>query len=122
MACYTKERRLSEYLVDLTSTIGRSVIVYIWGNLTSDNFTPRPGKDTIGRPGQQAGLSASDVIPPGRKAQGIDTDKLKPPLKALPDDATQGGTPGHFAIAPADAMGEVDAKQLEAWAMSRGTG
>jgi hypothetical protein len=47
---------------------------------------------------------------------------LKPPLKAIPDDTTQGGTPGHFAIAPADEMGEVDVKQLEAWAMSRGTG
>jgi hypothetical protein len=32
------------------------------------------------------------------------------------------GEPGHFAIAPVDEMGEVDVKQLEAWAMSRGTG
>jgi hypothetical protein len=98
------------------------VIVYIWGNLTCDNFTPRSGKDTIGRPGQQAGLSASDAIPPRRKAQGIDTDKLKPPLKAIADDPTQGGTPGHFAIAPVDEVGEVDSKWLDAWAMSRGTG
>jgi hypothetical protein len=98
------------------------VIVYVWGNLTADNFTPRPGKDTIGRPGQQAGLSASDAISGGRKAQGIDIDKLKPPSKAIPDDAKQGGTPGHFAIAPVDEMGAVDVKQLEAWAMSRGTG
>ena len=98
------------------------MIVYIWGNLTSDNFTPRPGKDTIGRPGQQAGLSASSTIRHGRKAQGIDIDKLKPPLRAIPDDMKQGGTPGHFAIAPVDEKGEVNAKQLEAWAMSRGTG
>jgi hypothetical protein len=98
------------------------VIVYIWGNLTSDNFTPRPGKDTIARPGQQAGLSASDVIPVGRKAQGIDIDKLKLPLRAFPDDPKQGGTPGHFAIAPVDEMGVVAIEQLEAWAMSRGTG
>ena len=98
------------------------MIVYIWGNLTSDNFTPRPGKDTIGRPGQQAGLSASDSIPPGKKTQGIDIDKLKPPLKAIPDDTKQGGTPGHFAIAPVDEKGEVDVQKLEAWAMSRGTG
>ncbi|HEV8059834.1 MAG TPA: hypothetical protein VGP68_08175 [Gemmataceae bacterium] len=97
------------------------MIVYVWGNLTSDNFTPRPGKDTIGRPGQQAGLSASEVVPPGRKAQGIDIDKLKAPLKAIPDDTNHGGTPGHFAIAPVDDMGEVDVKRLEAWAMSRGT-
>jgi hypothetical protein len=98
------------------------VIVYIWGNLTSDNFTPRPGKDTIGRPGQQPGLSASATIPPGRKAQGIDIDKFKPPLKAIPDDETQGGTRGHFAIAPVNEKGEVDVEQLEDWAGSRGTG
>lgn len=98
------------------------VIVYIWGNLTSDNFTPRLGKDTIGRPGRQAGLSASDAIPPGRKAQGIDIDSLKPPLKAILDDTKQGGTPGHVAIAPVDENGEVDFKRLESWAMSRGTG
>ena len=98
------------------------MIIYIWGNLTSDNFTPRAGKDTIGRAGQQAGLSASASIPPGRKAQGIDMNKLKPLLKALPDDTKQGGTPGHFAIAPVDEKGQVDVKKLEAWALSRGTG
>lgn len=98
------------------------MIVFIWGNLTSDNFTPRPEKDTIGRPGQQPGLSASDTIPPGRKAQGIDIDRLKPPLRAFPDDVAKGGTAGHFAIAPVDTNGEVDAKKLDAWASSRGTG
>ena len=98
------------------------MIVYIWGNLTADNFTPRRGKDTMARPGQQAGLSASDAMPTGRKAQGIDIGKLKAPLKAIPDDTKQGGTRGHFAIAPVNEMGEVDVKQLEAWAMSRGTG
>jgi hypothetical protein len=67
-------------------------------------------------------LSASDAIPNGRKAQGIDMDKLKPPLKAIPDDTTQGGTPGHFAIAPVDEKGAVDVERLEAWTMSRGTG
>jgi hypothetical protein len=100
----------------------RRVVVYIWGNLTADNFTPRAGKDTIGRPGQQAGLSASDVIPPGRKAQGIDIAKLIAPLRAIPDNIERGGTPGHFAIAPTDEMGAVDLRQLEDWAMSRGTG
>jgi hypothetical protein len=98
------------------------VIVYIWGNLTADNFTPRPGKDTVGGPGQQPGLSASDAIPPGRKAQGIDVDRLRAPLKAIPDDIAQGGTAGHYAIAPVDDKGEIDVKQLEAWARSRGTG
>jgi hypothetical protein len=97
------------------------VIVYIWGNLTSDNFTPRLGKDTVRRSGQESGVSASRAIPAGRKAQGIDTARLKPPLRAFPDDPTQGGTPGHFSIAPVDDQGEVDVKALEAWAMSRGT-
>jgi hypothetical protein len=98
------------------------VVVYIWGNLTADNFTPRPGKDTVGRPGQAAGLSASEKIPPGRKAQGIDIAKLRSPLRAIPDDTLHGGTPGHFAIAPADERGEVDLNQLESWAQSRGSG
>jgi hypothetical protein len=98
------------------------VIIYIWGNLTSDNFTPRPGKDTVGRPGQQPGLSASAAPRPGRKAQGIDIDKLKPPLKAIPDDTNLGGTPGHFAITPVAETGAVDVQQLEAWALSRNTG
>ncbi|HUY33714.1 MAG TPA: hypothetical protein VMV69_13270 [Pirellulales bacterium] len=98
------------------------MIVYIWGNKTADNFTPRPGKDTVGRPGQQPGLSASQIIPPRGKAQGIDINKLKPPLKVFPDDTQQGGTPGHYAIAPADATGKVDAKSLADWAISRGSG
>ena len=98
------------------------MIVYIWGNLTSDNFTPRPGKDTKGRPGQKAGLSASEKIPLGRKAQGIDISKLKPPLRAIPDEVRLGGTPGHFAIAPVDETGEIDMSQLEAWAATRGAG
>lgn len=85
----------------------QSVVIYIWGSLTVDNFTPRPGKDTIGRPGQQPGLSASEVIPPGKKAQGIDSNRLNAPLKAIPDKTEQGGVPGHYAIAPSDEMGEV---------------
>ena len=100
----------------------QGVVVYIWGNLTADNFTPRAGKDTIARPGQPPGLSASDVIPPGTKAQGIDIGKLNAPLRAIPDDTEQGGTPGHFAITPIDEMGEVDFRRLQDWAMSRGTG
>jgi hypothetical protein len=98
------------------------VIVYIWGNLTSDNFTPRPGKDTVGGPGQEPGLSASGAIPPGRKVQGIDTEKLKPPLMAIPDDINQGGMAGHFSIAPVSETGHVDREQLENWAAFRGTG
>jgi hypothetical protein len=103
-------------------TYGSTVIIYIWGNLTSDNFTPRPGKDTIGRPGQHAGLSGWDAIPAGRKAQGIDLDRLKPPLKVFPDDPQAGGTRGHFAIAPVDEDGDVNLTELDDWARSRGTG
>lgn len=98
------------------------MIVYLWGNLTSDNFTPRPGKDTVGHPGQAPGLSAWDTNPAGRKAQGVDLDRLKPPLQAIPDDPGKGGTQGHFAIAPVDATGAVDVRQLEAWARARGSG
>jgi hypothetical protein len=102
-------------------TADERVIVYIWGNLTDNNFTPRE-KDTKGRPGQFPGLSASVSIQPGRKAQGLDTSKLTPPLCALPDDVSQGGTPGHYAIAPLRENGEVDVAGLEAWAKSRDAG
>jgi len=98
------------------------MIIYVWGNLTADNFTPRPGNDTVGKPGQQPGLSASDALPPGKKAQGIDTDRLKPPLKAIADDPKLGGDPGHLAIAPVDGNGNVDLQLLEDWAKARGTG
>ena len=98
------------------------MVVYIWGNLTVDNFTPRPGMDIISKPGQQAGLSAWDVAPLGKKAQGIDITMLKALLKAIPDDAALGGVSGHLAIAPVDDKGEVDIRRLEDWAMARGTG
>jgi len=122
LSCYNYDGKMPVGWAAHWPTGGISVIVYIWGNLTSDNFTPRPGKDTSGRSGQSAGLSAVGTIPSGRKSQGIDTDKLSPPLKAIPDDPTQGGTAGHFAIAPVDNMGEVDGPRLEDWAKSRGTG
>ncbi len=67
-------------------------------------------------------MSASHHIPAGRKAQGIETENLKPPLRAIPDDPKQGGTAGHFAITPVDENGQVDSNGLEAWARSRGTG
>lgn len=98
------------------------MIVYVWGNLTADNFTPRPGKDTVGGAGQRPGLSAFEVPPAGRKAQGVDLDMLVPPLKAFFDDPDQGGIEGHVAIAPADRAGEPDAGALENWASFRRTG
>jgi hypothetical protein len=105
----------------LNPDIETRVIIYRSGNLTADNFTPRPGKDTAGKPGQKPGLSLSERSPPGRKVQSIDIRKLKPPLRAFPDDVAQGGTPGHIAIAPVDEKGEVDIKLLEAWAAERGS-
>ena len=97
------------------------VVVYIWGNKTVDNFTPRVCKDTMEQPGQQPGLSAWDKIPPGRKAQGIDIGKLGALLRAIPDDPESGGEPGHFTIAPINELGELDREKLEDWAMTRGT-
>lgn len=47
---------------------------------------------------------------------------LSPPLKPIPDDPDQGGTAGHFAIAPVDQAGEVDQISLEEWASYRKTG
>ena len=98
------------------------MIVYIWGNLTDDNFTPRLGKDTTGKLGQKPGMSANHRIPPGRRAQGIDTERLKPPLQAIPDDVRLGGTPGHFAITPVADDGDVDLPRLVEWAGVRGLG
>ena len=98
------------------------MIVYVWGNLTADNFTPRPGKDTVGAPGQFPGLSAWTTPPTGRKGQGVDVGLLAFPLKAFPDDVEQGGMEGHIAIAPANAAGEVDEDALNEWASARGTG
>lgn len=98
------------------------MVIYRLGNLTPDNFTPRPGKDTVASPGQVPGLSASVALSPGRKAQGIEIDRIKPPLRAIPDDPERGGSPGHFAIAPVDTDNNVDMTLLEAWAQSRGSG
>ena len=98
------------------------MILYVWGNLTADNFTPRPERIRSVCPGQKPGLSAWIVPPAGRKAQGLDSDRLAFPLRAFPDKPDKGGTEGHFAIAPADREGEVGMKALEEWAAFRGTG
>lgn len=98
------------------------MVVYIWGNLTADNFTPRPGKDTVGGPGQKPGLSAFESPPTNRKSQGVDLAMIRPALKAFPDQQDEGGTPGHVAIAPVDRSGEVDVVALEQWASFRKTG
>ncbi len=100
------------------------VIVYRRGSLTGDNFTPRPGKDTAGGPGQTPGLSTflAVVLSPKQKAQAIDLDLLRPPLAAIHDDPETGGVEGHVAIVPVDANGQIDQQRLDEWASFRETG
>lgn len=98
------------------------MIIYVWGNLTADNFTPRPEKDTLGKPGQMPGLSALKYVPQGNKAQGIEMESIQLPLKTFPDDVARGGSPDHFAIAPIDENGEVDLEALRDWASYRKSG
>ena len=70
----------------------------------------------------EAGLSAFAAPPRGRKSQGVETEKLKLPLKAIPDDVGRGGTPGHFSIAPVGENRQVDRAQLDDWSKARGSG
>ncbi len=55
-------------------------------------------------------------------AQQIDLTLLQPPLVAIPDDATAGGTPGHVAIVPVDNNGKLNQQLLEEWAAARAGG
>jgi hypothetical protein len=55
----------------------------------------------------------------GEKVQVIDLSLLQGPLQALADDPGEGGTPGHVAIVPVDADGNVDQALLEEWADAR---
>jgi hypothetical protein len=101
---------------------GTARFVYRRGRKKELHFTPRPGIDTTGRPGQAAGLSTFETVrlKRGDFAQLIDVTLLQPPLRAIPDDPTAGGTPGHVAIVPVDAMGAVDQQLLDEWAATRG--
>jgi hypothetical protein len=101
---------------------GMSRLVYRRGRLTEKTFTPRPGIDTVGRPGQAPGLSAFDTLSlrPGEVAQVIEVALLQPPLQAVSDDVAAGGTPGHVSITPVDAAGDVDQPLLDEWAATRG--
>lgn len=98
-------------------------LVYRNGGLTARNLTPRLVKDTEGRPGQAPDLSTSEYLTqsPGQrtKAQVIDLDLLEPPLCGIPDNLSEGGTPGHVAITPVRSDGEVDSDRLRDWAESR---
>jgi hypothetical protein len=102
-------------------------LVYRGGSNRDDNFTPRPGKDTITKMGVAAGLSVFARLElaaaPGDKAQCLDIELLAPPLQAFPDDLATGyGTEGHLSIAPVTADGTVDLILLEEWAATRGSG
>lgn len=104
----------------------RRMIVYRSGARTSDNFTPRLGKDTVAQAGKPPGLSTFNTLvalhlPSGGKAQKLDLELLKPPLQWFLDDPTQGGNPGHVAITPATPGGDVDQPRLEEWAACRRT-
>jgi hypothetical protein len=102
------------------------VIVFRSGSHRDDNFTPRPGIDTEERPATAPGLSTfttlEQAVQPGEKAQAIDLERLLVPLRGIPDDAEQGGTPGHVSITPVDSLGAVDQQRLQEWAAYRRTG
>jgi hypothetical protein len=101
-------------------------LVYRSGSARDDNFTPRPGKDTVGKPGQAPGLSVfSELelsVSLGGKAQVIDLDLLGSPLTGFPDRiGLEGAVEGHVAIAPLGPHGGVDQDLLEEWAQTRNT-
>jgi hypothetical protein len=98
-------------------------VVYRKGTRSSDNLTPRPGKDTIGRPGQAPGLSTFETLElkTGERAQMIDLGQLSAPLRGIPDDTQVGGIEGHVSLVPIDTAGNIDQHGLQDWAASRGT-
>ena len=99
-----------------------SRLVYRRGRLKEKTFTPRPGIDTVRRPGQAPGLSTFETLSLRRSeiAQVIDVTLLQPPLRAIPDDVAAGGTPGHVSIVPVDTTGAVDKQLLDEWAATHG--
>lgn len=100
------------------------MIVYRRGPATAKNFTPRPGTDTYALPGKAPGLSVWDTVQLAKKekAQVLDLTLLKPPLTAFPDDPSDGGDAGHFAIAPVNEYGDIDDEALDDWAAARDSG
>lgn len=100
--------------------------VYRGRSATDNNLTRRPDTDTKGKPGQAPGLSTFSRldldVSVNAKAQVIDLELLVAPLRAIPDTIEQGGTEGHFSIAPVREDGAVDVTLLQEWAESRGTG
>ena len=101
-------------------------LVYRSGSARDDNLTPRPGKDTAGKPGQAPGLSTfltlELAVLPGEKAQVIDLELLEAPLHAYADEpGLEGAVEGHVSIAPAQPDGSIDQELLAAWAATRNT-
>ena len=96
-------------------------LIYRRGAVKPTNLTPRPQVDTVGRPGQAPGLSTSVKLG-AVCGMAIDAALLVPPLRAIADDPTQGGSPGHVAIVPVNESGQVDQALLEEWAATRGSG
>jgi hypothetical protein len=102
-------------------------LVYRSGSAREDNLTPRPGKDTVGKPGQAPGLSTFALldlaVQLGEKAQVIDLDLLEGPLRGYEDQpGLEGTVDGHVSIAPARPDGSIDQELLTEWAGTRNTG
>jgi hypothetical protein len=102
-------------------------LVYRSGSAREDNLTPRPGKDTVGKPGQAPGLSTFNslelAVLPGEKAQVIDLDLLEIPLHGYADQpGLEGAVDGHVSIAPARPDGSLDQGLLAEWAATRNSG
>jgi hypothetical protein len=102
-------------------------LVYRGGSAREDNLTPRPGKDTIERPGQAPSLSTFTklelAVLPGEKAQVLDLDLLGYPLRGYDDQpGLEGAIEGHVSIAPALPDGTIDHELLAEWSASRNTG
>src|SRR5438045_3458800 len=101
-------------------------LVFRSGSARDENLTPRPGKDTEGKPGQAPGLSTfttlEQAVLPGGKVQVIDLDLLGSPLHGYPDEpGFEGAVEGHVSIAPARSNGSVDHELLGEWAGTRNT-
>jgi hypothetical protein len=101
-------------------------LVYRSGSARDDNLTPRPGKDTVGKPGQAPGLSTFRMlelaVEPGDRVQVIDLDRLENPLHAYEDQpGLEGAMDGHVSIAPARPDGRIDQELLAEWSATRNT-
>lgn len=99
--------------------------LYRAGSATAKNLSPRSGIDTADLPGRPPGLSffstpqAALGAKGAGKVQVLETSDLPADLRLSADDPTEGGTAGHFTLAPVDGSGLVDKARLEEWASRR---